>query len=287
MSRLYNEPWTGTKWCTIPSLQSSLYIHGDGQRVWFGGVVELHFSALHIPPTLTVFGTVCGQVEVIQDSIVTIHLKVLPLKQINYHVFLAPINTESLHQPDLPLYSSKLLIQCYQPTNIYLPPHKCVTIACLSANNSITPTPEVNPTAQFELITNDELAQLFPVPASKLIQQVIGSNIPLQLVNIALWQDGMSGNQTKKWNPHEVILLSFPGLHNQNENQKGKNGLRILSVAKDISGVSLLDPMMNETKQLQRGIIGYDANNKNSVIITGSLLMIKGDNPASSTLANH
>ncbi|RPA94178.1 hypothetical protein L873DRAFT_1476533 [Choiromyces venosus 120613-1] len=45
--------------------------------------------------------------------------------------------------------------------------------------------------------------------------------------------------------------------------------------------------MMNEIKQLQRGIIGYDANNKNSVIITGSLLMVKGDNPASSTLANH
>ena len=46
----------------------------------------------------------------------------------------------------------------------------------------------------------------------KKLWQTSGSKHPVRVMNLTLWQDGLSGNRTKKWNPHEATLLSFPGI---------------------------------------------------------------------------
>ena len=62
-----------------------------------------------------------------------------------------------------------------------------------------------------------------------------------------------------------------------------------LGVAKHLPGITLLGPVIQELQHLQKGIIGFQVNpgTKEMAIITGSLVMMKGDNPASSELANH
>ena len=60
-----------------------------------------------------------------------------------------------------------------------------------------------------------------------------------------------------------------------------------LGVAKHLPGITLLGPVIQELQHLQKGIISFNPGTKEMAIITGSLVIIKGDNPASSELANH
>ena len=40
----------------------------------------------------------------------------------------------------------------------------------------------------------------------------IATTLPITVANISLWQDGLSGNASKKWNPHEASIMSLAGL---------------------------------------------------------------------------
>ena len=70
--------------------------------------------------------------------------------------------------------------------------------------------------SNYEILTADEIENYFPTHAIKLLRDEIQLRVnikpSIRQFNITLWQDGLSGSRTKRWNPHEYTLLSFPGI---------------------------------------------------------------------------
>ncbi|RPB01525.1 hypothetical protein L873DRAFT_1788208 [Choiromyces venosus 120613-1] len=279
--RIYKEVWTAQKWERSPSLQCPLYVHPNNIKYWFGDVVKFgepyatNQTSAHQNDECGIF---CGQCDIIIGTTTIPHILYHKIQRLQEGVFAIPYNLEEWsHQKPL-LKPALNLIHKYEICEEY-PPQ--TGFAVIVSKHHKAGQSE----SEYIIRSKELLSCHFQKFSVKELWQTLGSKHSVRVVNLTLWQDGLSGNRTKKWNPHEATLLSFPGL--TSSVKAGKDYLRFLSIARDSPGISLLKPIVNKITQLQRRIVGYDASRKQLTIITGSLLIMKGDNPAASDLANH
>ncbi|KAG0134962.1 hypothetical protein HOY82DRAFT_537098 [Tuber indicum] len=200
--RLYQQPWTGDKCCLTPTLQPPVYIPPSqpNLQIWFGDILPLNNCT-----NQNAWGIFCGQHdEVYSDSVQRI-LHFYPLKCLENRVFEVHNETHSLAEHCIQL-PAKNLIGHYYPSNQYPLMPGMVTIMELDTNSTNSSQNIYIP------ISLEHLQKLYPIHPIKETLQRIDSSLSIRTVNISLWQDGLSGNRSKKWNPHEYTLLSFPGL---------------------------------------------------------------------------
>ncbi|RPA92332.1 hypothetical protein L873DRAFT_197667 [Choiromyces venosus 120613-1] len=193
------------------------------------------------------WGICQGQVEVVNDQKEEIYLKISRLKQIEPGVLLFSLQHNTLDSTKkTELHPLQAIQSVYNPTSEFPPPQGYRTIVIEVGELHTTDNlPSINSHTPYEIMSSEEIDHYFSVHPVKKTRNNFDPQIAVRQLNVNIWQDGLSGNRTKKWNPHECTLLSFPGLVQQNHNS------------------------------LQ------------FIVLTGSLLMMKEDNPASSELANH
>ena len=156
------------------------------------------------------------------------------------------------------------------------------------------------------VIPNDELPEIvgfdidsrLPHPLAVEVRDILKSqhplrqyhktpsgSIPIRLANITLWNDGMSGVRSSRWNPYEVWTLSMAGIPHRQSSPL--NSCVFVSAAKDTHATVMIPPLVEELKRLQRGIVAYDANIGQKIFVCGSLVQGIADNPAASALCSH
>lgn len=105
-------------------------------------------------------------------------------------------------------------------------------------------------------------------------------------VPIVLFSDDMSGNQSKRWNKHEVWYCYLGGLPFA-EAQKEFN-IHFLGTSNVCSSMELLPPIMDEiVGAVQEGFVAYDSIAHEEVFVVGTVLCCLGDNPMGSVFASH
>ena len=128
----------------------------------------------------------------------------------------------------------------------------------------------------------DALASQHPL---RQYHRTLSGSTPIRLANITLWNDGMSGVRSSRWNPYEVWTLSMAGIpHRQ---RSVLNSCVFVSAAKDTPATVMIPPLVEELKRLQRGIVAFDANIGQKIFVCGSLVQGVADNPAASALCAH
>ncbi|RPA94392.1 hypothetical protein L873DRAFT_1432099 [Choiromyces venosus 120613-1] len=180
-----------------------------GEEIWLGDIVKFKDSCQRDDVT---WGICCGQLDVIEDGITTPYLRVSLLKEIDKQVLLfSPQLNQQRASKELKSVHS--ICGYYYATCIYPPPKGCQTIVVTSEDMEHNGKPSE---PQYEIMTQAEITHFFPPHPVKLTREGISlssgitENIPIHQYNVTLWQDGLSGNRTKKWNLHECTLLSFP-----------------------------------------------------------------------------
>ncbi|RPA98654.1 hypothetical protein L873DRAFT_1844146 [Choiromyces venosus 120613-1] len=276
--RYYKEVWTGKKWSETSALQLPVCYLLSGEEIWFGDLIEFVESG-----NVHGWGICHGQTKLVTDENEEIYLQIQRLHKLENGGIVFPVEKERTNQKIelLPLRTIHRI--CYPSYEFpATDANQTMVIAISEENSNQALQLSQNTQTRYEIMSAQDIEEYFPVHLVKKLRDYMDPNLSVHQFNINLWQDGLSGNWTKKWNPHECTLLSFPGILRQNNNY-----LRFIGIAKNTNGISLLNPILKELKLLQKGILGFNSASMQSAILTGSLLMMKGDNPASSELANH
>ncbi|KAG0643510.1 hypothetical protein HOY80DRAFT_997662 [Tuber brumale] len=234
-------------------------------------------SANNIQKYGEVWGIFSGQHNEVQNDNIIRILYYYPLKSLSYRILEVHNESYSLSEKSHHLPATNLIAH-YYPTNEYPPIPGTVTIVEL---DSCKDTSYKN----YVPISLEYLKRLYPINSIRSTLMRVDSSLPIKVISISLWQDSLSGNRSKKWNSHECNLLSFPRL--PVEFNRSHQEYRFVSIAKGSHGIKVLPSMICNIQQLHNGIIGYNAVNNQYALLTRSLLMITGDNPAASELANH
>ncbi|KAI8144219.1 hypothetical protein BJV82DRAFT_608751 [Fennellomyces sp. T-0311] len=107
----------------------------------------------------------------------------------------------------------------------------------------------------------------------------------VRVVPINLFSDDTSGNTTKKWNKFDSWSM-VPAALPLDERNKRENTF-LLCVHKRLSAINMLEEIVRDVRQLEDGMIMYDAVNNEEVLVISPLNFIIGDNARHSELACH
>ncbi|KAN0075152.1 hypothetical protein V8E54_007763, partial [Elaphomyces granulatus] len=128
-----------------------------------------------------------------------------------------------------------------------------------------------------------EDAWIKPHPARALCEST-GRTTDRQ-INVSIWNDGLSGVRSKRWNPFEVWTVTLAGLTRTNNFHPSQNFF--LAAGRHIKATDMIQPVVEQLVRLQRGIQAFDATTGRKIVICGGLVMGTGDNPAASDLCAH
>lgn len=81
-------------------------------------------------------------------------------------------------------------------------PASKVFILCTDASGNLRPS----------IPLRESFERMFGQHPVHMNRNKISPTLPITVCNLSLWQDGLSGNASKKWNPHEACLMSLAGL---------------------------------------------------------------------------
>lgn len=209
--RVRKELWTGSKWHMTPTLQPPNTTLENGEEAWFGMILQFPSSACTFPQVsncehTSEYGIFCGQSLLDLDQVLSHCLHYYPLQQI----------PEGLLFPHDKLVMDQKKI-CYV--------NRSQVTACFQASFPLDTIPGTRPkTAIYILATNPSSSLQASTPSRESFNQIfsphpvlvnrnkVSQSLPITVINISLWQDGLSGNASKKWNPHEACLMSLAGL---------------------------------------------------------------------------
>ncbi|RPB01785.1 hypothetical protein L873DRAFT_602140 [Choiromyces venosus 120613-1] len=208
--RQYKAVWSGDKWCNTPTLQLPVIYHRNRMEIWFGDIVEFMESE----SCMRGWGICQVQVEVVNDHKEEIYLKISRLKQIEPGVLLFSLQHNTLNSTKkTELHPLQAIQSVYNPTSQFPPPQGYRTIVIEVGELHTTDNlPSINSHTLYEIMSSEEIDHYFSVHPVKKTRDNFDPQIAVRQLNVNLWQDGLSRNRTKKWNPHECTLLSFPGL---------------------------------------------------------------------------
>lgn len=210
------ELWTGSKWHTTPSLQPPNTLLENGEEAWFGMIIEFAPPSDHemIPPSRLStsanerqYGIFCGQSLLEFNQTTTHRLHYHPLEQIS-EGFLFPHSELEIDQNSI-RYIDRMLV-----TKTFRASHPADRQAELIRRSVYTCTTMTNPgrTRVLTIPSQSSFDQIFGLHPVLTNRNKISPGLPITVANISLWQDGLSGNASKKWNPHEACIMSLAGL---------------------------------------------------------------------------
>ncbi len=102
---------------------------------------------------------------------------------------------------------------------------------------------------------------------------------------LVLFTDDTSGNRSKKWNKFDYWCLTLAGLPII-EARMFQN-INFLTCSNRISAIAISKPLIDDLKQLEKGVLVYDACLREQVLIVAPVMAILGDNARASELVNH
>ncbi len=275
--RQIRECWNGSKWRYNSELQPPVYrlpAQHQVRDVWIGDVVKLTAASRQSNEALPKYAMFTGaeRHERIQDggNNYTTLLQTVPLAQGSQGAQFM-IRTKC----GAPLVNEKTVILVHGHQVEQVIPAKVIT--------SMT---------GFDFDTKREHALEAPIfdqlrkehPLRQHYEQGDRST-PIRVVNLNIWNDGMSGVTSSRWNPYEIWTVSMAG--NPHRSTNPLSSCVFVSAGKDIHAPDMIPSIVEEFKRLQRGITAFDANIKKWVFVCGSLLLDVGDNSAASALCSH
>ncbi|KAG8746310.1 hypothetical protein FRC11_012758, partial [Ceratobasidium sp. 423] len=101
-----------------------------------------------------------------------------------------------------------------------------------------------------------------------------------------LYCDDTSGNLSLKWNKHNSFLFTLAGLPRE-ESQLPYN-VQFLATSNIASPLEMLDEIAKELNEaLSEGVVAYDCETEEDVLVIPWVYAIQGDNPMQSELCSH
>ncbi|KAF8803001.1 hypothetical protein BYT27DRAFT_7110917 [Phlegmacium glaucopus] len=123
-----------------------------------------------------------------------------------------------------------------------------------------------------------------PLIGNRWRQQANGKHV----MSLSLWLycDDTSGNQSKKWNEHNSFLFTLAGLPGS-ETSKEYN-IHFICTSNLAPPLEMLDGVVQKIENAQKeGIVTWDCEHKEYVLIFPTVLALLGDNPMQSEMACH
>ncbi len=102
---------------------------------------------------------------------------------------------------------------------------------------------------------------------------------------LVLFTDDTSGNRSKKWNKFDYWCLTLAGL--PITEARMFQDIQFLSCSNRISALDIAKPLVEDLKQMEKGVLLYDACLKQQVLIVAPVMAILGDSARASELVNH
>ncbi|CAC5359290.1 unnamed protein product [Mytilus coruscus] len=141
-------------------------------------------------------------------------------------------------------------------------------------------------TSLMELI-NGELINISRERRDTILKQSsLYTGLPVITVNLNLFMDDMSANQSKRWSPLHAIQGQLSGLSVEEKN-RGKN-VFLLGVTDRMDILELVSPICQDIENCkQSGIEAFDASLNQKVILTTDISLIVTDYHMMSLACNH
>lgn len=211
--KVRKELWTGSKWHTTPTLQPPNTTLENSEEAWFGMILQFpssaHMSQLAQRDSNSdqcEYGIFCGQSLLDHDQVLSHRLHYYPLQQIPEGL-LFPHNELVIDQKKISYINRNLVTACFQAS---FPLDTTQGIKLRTAIYILTTDPTGSPQASRP--SRESFDQIFNLHPVLVNRNKVSQSLPITVVNISLWQDGLSGNASKKWNPYEACLMSLAGL---------------------------------------------------------------------------
>lgn len=105
------------------------------------------------------------------------------------------------------------------------------------------------------------------------------------MVPLILFSDDTSGNRSKKWNKFDNWALMLAGLPKA-ENFKSEN-IHLIAASNLVSAVDMSEAIVPDLEKLEKGVVMYNAQLEQDVLVVAPVLCLIADNARASELVNH
>ena len=109
--------------------------------------------------------------------------------------------------------------------------------------------------------------------------------LPVVIAPLVLYTDDFSGNRSKKWNKFDAWCFNLAGLP-KSEARKFDN-MHFIACSNKASAMDMAGPLVADLRQLENGVVLYDALTAKDVFVVAPVMCALCDNVRASELLNH
>lgn len=117
--------------------------------------------------------------------------------------------------------------------------------------------------------------------------KVASGGHPVVISPLVLFSDDTSGNRSKKWNKFDYLCLSLDGLPVTEARMFKNIHFQCCTCTNRLSSIDIVQPLVDDLKQLEKGVMMFDAYMEKEVLVIAPVMVILCDNARASELVNH